>query len=265
MLHYSSELNIFMDVEFLDAWKTWAILGPRDEAPGHQSIYTSLVKVLSQTRAIQALRVRVAENSGPRSAWRRFALSQAVGVPWGPAIEEALATHNIRPFTLPMLQTIELDGFEDLAGLLRLTPNLSSLSTSLSAGFAQRTNLQLVEALKLVPELKELTYTPESLRMRSFAAPREDEFPQHGVAVGEATPSDVVESTVELVKALGEVIPRLEKLDLQTRWYGYGVYFCSTVDPIQAEASRRYAQSNLPLRADRLHRTFLKPFVRCPT
>lgn len=227
-----------MDIEFLDAWMTAALVGAQHSASGYESIFTSLTHILSRTPALRSLRIRVAENSGIRSAWRRFALSQATGLPFGPAFQEALEVNDAKSFTLPMLHTLEMDGFEDISPLLQLTPNLSCLRMCLSAGFAQRGNMELVEALKLVPGLKELAYTPESLRLHGWTGPRDDEFPDHGGIDLEMEPVEVPESSVEFIKALGQTLPGLETLDLHTRWFGGNeIYFCASAKPIEVEVS----------------------------
>lgn len=226
-----------MDVEFLDGWMTAALTS----TPHYESIFTSLATVLSRTPSLSSLRIRVAENSGTRSAWRRFALSKATGLPFGPAFQEALQNGGIGSFALPMLHTLEMDGFEDISPILQLTPNLASLRLCLSAGFAQGSNLEFLEALKLVPNLRRLAYTPESLRLHGWTGVRDDDFafPEHGGIDMELEHVEVPESSVEFIKALGQALPRLESLDLFSRYFGGNdIFFCASAKSMEVEVSQ---------------------------
>lgn len=215
------ELNIFMDVDFVLAWM-------------NSSAFAALANILSRTPGLQSLRILVAENNGPRSAWRKFGSAQAVGIPFGAAFEEACGTTV--PFHLPMLTNLELDGFENIASLLRIAPNLISLSTRLSTGFSQKSNVELTDALKFVSGLKSLAYTPESLRMYSAPTSREeDEYPQHGAVDPDTLPLDIHESSLEFVMVVAKALPQLEVLDLTSRSFGSDVTFCSASEPIRPE------------------------------
>ncbi|KAF8328850.1 uncharacterized protein EI90DRAFT_3063784 [Cantharellus anzutake] len=70
-------LNIFMDSEFIDAWKL-------------PSLSYALIHILSQTPALHALRVLVAELTGQSSAWSRFSLGRTRGLPIGHAIHQSV-------------------------------------------------------------------------------------------------------------------------------------------------------------------------------
>jgi hypothetical protein len=128
-----------MDGEFVDAWKIGAAKRQAHWEEHGPTIFDSFAAVLSRTPALRTLRIRVAELTGQRSGWRKFALVQPFGIPIGPPLVEALHFSG-STVTLPQLQTLELDGFEDVAPLLRLTPNLDRLRVSLSAGFWQGMN-----------------------------------------------------------------------------------------------------------------------------
>ncbi|KAF9520331.1 hypothetical protein BS47DRAFT_754093 [Hydnum rufescens UP504] len=139
------ELNIFMDGEFVDAWKIGAARRQAHWEEHGSNIFDSFAAVLSRTPALRTLRIRVAELTGQRSGWRKFALVQPFGIPIGPPLLEALHSAD-SAVTLPQLQTLELDGFEDVDPLLRLTPNLDRLCVSLSAGFWRGMNTEVCAA-----------------------------------------------------------------------------------------------------------------------
>lgn len=126
-----------MDVEFLQTWRSWASVS-FDPLHGEKSPYETLVDILSRTSSLRALRMRVAEPSGIRSAWRKFTLSHAVGIPMDTPLKPILQKRD--PFSLPMLKRLELDGFQDIESLLHLSPALEILHLSLSAGFSQSAN-----------------------------------------------------------------------------------------------------------------------------
>lgn len=210
-----------MDTEFLVEWC-------------QSNTFATLANILSRTPSIQSLRILVADNNGPRSAWRKFGSSPALGVAFSAAFADACS--SIESFTLSMLTTIELDGFESLSSLLRITPNLTSLSARMSGGFSQASNVELAEAVKFVPGLKTLEYTPESLRMYSAPASREEtNYPVHGDVDLEMIPLEINESSVEFVKSIAQTLPQLETLDLTSRSFGTEVSFCSAATPIRSE------------------------------
>lgn len=131
-----SELNVFMDVAFLQAWK-WdptSILSSSRPSP----LYRSLAKILSRSYNLCALRIRIAEVSGSHSAWRQFGLTRALEISFSSQFQSALT--SFAPFGLPRLETLELDGFQDVEALLRLSPNLEILRMRLSAGFSKSAN-----------------------------------------------------------------------------------------------------------------------------
>lgn len=212
------ELNIFMDADFLNSFRSWAFGGPIWQSP-----YTALTEVFRNAKNLEALRIRVAQLTGAYSAWRRTPISRPEGIPLGLALTRALATAMPanRKLELHKLNILELDAFSDIAPLLRLTPNLQRLRLELSAGFAQCVNTEFIEALRHTPHLKELIYTPESLRVSSS--------PMWFDAIlaivdfdhldGDGDEDSEEDRSAELLNAIGDKLSHLEFLDLQRRWY----------------------------------------------
>lgn len=137
-----------MDGEFVDAWKIGAMDPQTRPGDRESNIFHSFAMILSRTPGLRTLRIRVAELTGQRSGWRKFALVKPFGIQIGFSLEEAIqATGSV--VTLPALHSLELDGFEDIASLLRLTPNLDRLRVSLSAGFWRGANTEVCGAIIL--------------------------------------------------------------------------------------------------------------------
>jgi hypothetical protein len=225
-----SELNIFLDVEFLDVWRTWAF-DNSIRAPKEPSPFFSLAEILSRSPLLKTLRIRVAELAGLRSAWTRSPKLRINSIPIGHAMEHALS--SIPKFRLSSLGVLELDVFNDIEPLLCLAPNLDTLRLSMSFGFTQNVNQDLVDSLKHIPRLRELSYTAGSLRLTSFLSGIEQELEAWEDPLENAG-SDK-ESSVELLKAIGEALPHLEILDLQARQYGAAIRFISSAEPISPE------------------------------
>ncbi|KAF9509787.1 hypothetical protein BS47DRAFT_126787 [Hydnum rufescens UP504] len=226
LLRFVREVSIFMDVEFMDAWAEWAFAGMEDRG-SKPSPYSCLAHILVHCAGLETLRIRVAELSGARSAWGKFALSHGFAIPIGRALADALSLWPRA--SLSRLKTLELDGFQCIGPLLRMSPNLESLRLCLSGGFPPFTNAELVRSLKFVPKLRHLEYTPESLRVHVLSS---EIFPPIGdddddIPVGGGSNS-------ELIKALGTALPELETLDLQTRFFGDDIYFCSSLESLDA-------------------------------
>src|SRR5260221_10226688 len=222
-----------MDVEFLEAWKKSAY--STVDAMGTPTVVIAFATVLPRAPLLLALRIRIAESTGQRSAWRKFGLSRAEGIPFGKSFEGAKRTLP-KSFILPRLKIIEVDGFQDINSLLVLAPELQVLHVSLSAGFSICANADLIAGLKSVPKLRKLAFSPDSLRLVR-GSDENDEI---------ITPPDGyyldphVECSTDFVQALGETLPYLEHLDLRTRWFGYGIYYCSSSEPISAQVSICY-------------------------
>ncbi|KAF8332672.1 uncharacterized protein EI90DRAFT_3122413 [Cantharellus anzutake] len=251
LLRHVRSLNLFMDAEFLEAWRRSADfhldhLDTKDSGSSTAvAVVLPFVSVLRCTPQLHTLRIRVAEYTGRRSAWRKFGLRRAQGIPLARSFELAkqlTLPHSEQSLTLPKLKVIEADGFEDVNPLLQLAPNLQVLRMSISAGFSMDANAKLVEGLRSVPKLRELAFSPDSLRLAHTTMDEdEDEDDDHGDVP--LPPADggrndrymVGESgggSAAFVKVLGEMLPLLEALDLRTRWYGYGIYYCSSSEPI---------------------------------
>lgn len=217
-----------MDGDFLAAFKALAFHPSASRSP-----FLSLGKVLAQSSSITSLRIRVAESSGADSAWSRTNLVRIDGIPISKALKRTLPA-SLR---LKNLKNIELDGFSAIAPLLRIAPNLESLSVSQPSGFAQCTNEEFVDALSFVPRLRELVYTPESLRVTSTindiqAAMEIDDEDESRVEV----PVKEVDYSAELVREIGTVLPQLESLSLQVRWHGEEMVFPASEEPITQQA-----------------------------
>ena len=109
-----------MDEAFLEAWMTSSAV---EHLHDSQSPYKPLVYILRHATRLQALRIRVTEPSGARTAWRKFGLARAGGIVMGRAFDAvwpALTPRN----PLPNLRILELDGFQDVEPLVRLAPHL---------------------------------------------------------------------------------------------------------------------------------------------
>ncbi|KAF8339775.1 uncharacterized protein EI90DRAFT_3012716 [Cantharellus anzutake] len=242
-LEYVHELNFFMDVEFLDAWRQWAFTHSTDRIP-RRSIFHTFAQLLSSVHHLRSLRMRVAEISGVRSGWGKFSCTQnpTSGIPIGRPLEEAFALY--KPTKLRELKKLEVDGFQDIWPLLSLAPSLETLRMCLSGGFAQYVNVELVQALRSVcSTLKHLTYTPETLRVHQRMPgilPVElffEEFTTEDLVNELQRQDDALRgfplASLELVALLGKILPHLETLDLQTRRFGAEeISFLSKVEPI---------------------------------
>lgn len=189
-----------------------------------QTFSDSLVHVLSRTPLLRSLRLSATNIY----AWNSIPFVHAHGVTVGETLQSALQTTPI--FTLGNLREIELDGVEGVAPLLALAPNAETLSVSLPAGFALGVNRDLADALRHVPKLKSLRYTPDTLRLKSTR--KAGELSGLGLlGVGETHVE--IRGSADLLFSIGDALPALEVLDLQSRWYGESsTYFCSSSEPI---------------------------------
>ncbi|KAF8338073.1 uncharacterized protein EI90DRAFT_3041505 [Cantharellus anzutake] len=133
---------------------------------------------------------------------------------------------------LTQLKLIEMDGFQDLEPLMRLTPNLKVLRLTMSSGFSQSANAELVQALAHVPHLRELVFSPETLRL--YTPFTEDNLLGDFDEITEVTENG---TNVEIIKSIGKLVPELEILDLRNRWFGMkGMFFPPSVEPIRSNA-----------------------------
>ncbi len=231
------ELNIFLDCAFLDAFKSWSSLRSQYSINSY-SPFVSLSGILAHTPEIRALRILVAKSSGADCAWTRYPLGRALGIPMTLPIQSHLAASPHGAFILPSLRILQLDGFQGITPLLRLAPNLEVLHMRISAGFAHSVNDELVKAVRHVPKLRELAYTPYSLGLSPHVFENGDEGTKASEAYALRNPS-----SVSMLKALGDALPHLRILDLKTRWHGNEILFCSSSEPIDAEVSKPLSTS----------------------
>lgn len=218
-----------MDVEFLEAWRAHAFSDSHYHKD-RESLYEVLLGLLSRMSRITILRMRVAEISGVRSGWGKFAMSHrnngCYGIPVGRAMGEAMRTTGIS--LIPSLQSLEMDGFQDIELLVGLAPNLESLTMCMSGGFAPYVNAELVWALQGSPRLRRLIYTPTSLDLDANVlysdVPSAGKREKPGSALG-------------LLEAIGRLAPRLEVLDLQTRAFDESIEFRSRIHLILPDVS----------------------------
>ena len=226
-----------MDVEFYDSWQSWAFMNTvqrtelLSQNPTPISPYAHLASVLSQTYSLEALRIRMAESHGPRSAWNKFSRSRAIAAPFGVGFENSFekvgsfpVELNIAAIRLPKLKTIELDGFDDVEPLLALTPSLEVLRMSLSAGFPQSAGLDLIEALAHTPKLRELTFTSGALHLPGLDSAVAGIDPTH------PRPPNVVD-------VIGRRLPKLEVLDLRAYWHGDDTHFVHSIEYLNQDVS----------------------------
>jgi len=195
------------------------------------SPYALLASVISHTHALEALRIRIAESNGPRSAWSKFARFRAIATPFGVGFENSgpgpgllPVELNIEDIRLPKLKRIELDGFDDIEPLLALAPNLEVLRMSLSAGFPQSSSLDLIEALTRTPKLRELMFTPEALHVPGIDP----------VAAGLDPTSPRPPNIIDVI---GGRLPNLEALDLRAYWHGDDFHFVQSLEYLSHEVS----------------------------
>src|SRR5258708_16450740 len=163
LIAFHRELNIIMDVDFVEAFESFALshYAPEPASYDVSCPFSCLITILSRTSHIHTLRICVAHGLGTHSSWQHFSLAQAAGIPVGRALADALL--HVDGFDLPSLHALEVDGFQDVECLLKLSPRLQRLKLSMSAGFGLHVNEELIEALRYVPELRELSYDPVTL------------------------------------------------------------------------------------------------------
>lgn len=199
---------------------------PRCESP-----FDGLAQILSRTPSLSAFRILIANLTGTRSAWSPLFAKSPFAIP----ISDALCRSKTH-ISLPNLAILELDGFSDIDRLLQAAPNLQRLRLRLSGGFPQYVNVELVRGLKYVPRLRELVYTPSTLRVRGETTLNAIDglegagdtlwnFP--GEAEDEISIADESRMRVELMHDIGSRVPLLQNLVLETRWYGRETKFCA--------------------------------------
>lgn len=222
---------LYLDSHFLQSWRTYLEDNPTDpgaklEAPPIFGILTSIVV---QTPHLRSLSFIVAESIGPGSVWRKFGGTSRSILSLAPI--KAFIQPRFPAFTFSELTSLRVDGFEGLDPLLRMCPSLQRLDVLNSGGFDHSATVKLLECLQHLPHLKSMSFSPRTLAL-PFAEP------------------SPLQHSAGLVKAIGERLPLLERLSLQTRWLGYGVFLV----PLGAEpevnrffplSSPIYAKSSL--------------------
>lgn len=214
---------LYLDSSFLHSWRTYldeSSQGPTSFFAG-PAIFITFARILSQTPHLRSLSFKVAESIGPSSVWRKFGSSPSSILSLEP-IQEAFALppsfHMSGPKerSFPEMTALRVDGFEGLGPLLRMCPNLQVLDVLNSGGFDNTATEKLLRHIRSLPHLKSLAFSPNSIAR----ATSENGESQHSAG---------------LVKAIGKAVPSLERLSLQTRWLGYGVFLV----PLGAEAEVR--------------------------
>ncbi|KAF8314369.1 uncharacterized protein EI90DRAFT_3022369 [Cantharellus anzutake] len=239
------ELIIVMDVDFVKAFEHFALSYYNDPAPSDPLCpFLCLISILSRTSRIHTLRMRVAHALGTHAFPRRHSSVLDAGLPVGRAIADAL--RHVEPFDLLSLRGLEVDGFQDMECLLRLAPRLERLRLSMPAGFGMGVNEQLVRALTCVPQLKELSYDPVTLSLPRGAVhyDNDSDVESEGEEDDKDFEDDPAKSSCDLLVALGRILPNLEVLELQPRWFGTVTLFCSS-SPLPANVLIR-ATAYLP-------------------
>lgn len=222
-----------MDIEFYDVWQSGAFLPPRQrDNPRWQAIarwspYAALARLLSTALGLQTLRFRIAESHGPRSAWHKFAMSRAIGIPLGVGLDNGLALSRVSRLSfsatrLSRLTKLELDGFEDIELLLTLAPNLENLSVNLSGGFPQSACVHFLDGLGRVPKLRQLAFSPDALHIVG---------PDADVIRGQSG------SILNIITLIGRSLPALEVLDLRGYWHGDNVNYQHSLEYLSHEVS----------------------------
>lgn len=201
-----SHLAIYLDPRFVQMWRIETndidmVLKGRFEPP---TIFTTFTRVLSQASHLCSLSFKVAESFGPGSVWRKVDATPSSHLSLDP-LKDAfdLSPH----FALVKLTSLRIDAFEGLEPLLRMCPNLRELNILNSGGFGSAATASLVEFLRCVPQLKSLSFSPSTI-----ASARKGTQRHH---------------SAWLLMAIGEALPMLERLSLQTRWLGYGAFLVS--------------------------------------
>ena len=228
-----------MDGDFLKAFESFEISHYSPEATSYDAHcpFSCLITILSRTSHMHTLRMHIAHGLGTHSSWQHFSLARVAGIPMGRALADAL--RHVDEFDLPSLRVLELDGFQDVECLLKLSPQLQRLKLRMSAGFGLGINEQLVEALRYVPGLKELSYDPITLGLPRNVMEDEGEVEEleYEEQQDEEIHSSVGsgDSSCDMLVALGQALPNLEVLELQSRWFGSIVLFCGSSEPLSAD------------------------------
>jgi hypothetical protein len=219
---------VFLDIPLFESLKFWGFVRRGTGPPGCESPFDGLARILSQTPSLSAFRILVANLTGTRSAWSPLFAKSPFAIP----MNDALCRSKAR-ISLPNLAILELDGFSNIDRLLQAAPNLRRLRLRLSGGFPQYVNVELARGLKYVPQLRELVYTPSTLRVRGETTLNVIDGLEGAGNIFWDIPEDETSTAnesrmrVELIHDIGSRVPLLQNLVLETRWYGRDIKFCA--------------------------------------
>ncbi|KAF8343185.1 uncharacterized protein EI90DRAFT_838986 [Cantharellus anzutake] len=225
-------LVIFLDPPFVAAWKdTRNFISeasfPPPGPPIYPLIYIPLARIIANAPLIQSLSFKMAESTGPGSAWRKFSLTSHLLPNTGltpitpspltldPHLHAALSMPLLglpNTLLLPNVTRLHLDSFEGVDALLKLTPNLKELRVRNSGGFDIHCTRRFVKGLEYVRSVEVLEFMPEGLTLRAEETTGGEEFPA---------------GPLGLLTAIGNTLPNLKSLSLRTCWFGYGISFVS--------------------------------------
>ncbi|KAG9121807.1 hypothetical protein FRC07_002079 [Ceratobasidium sp. 392] len=218
-LGYMRHFTLRLEYDFFEAFAAAC------QAQCGQSILPALAHILLNAPQLCSLRVQIPDNREDyrASAWTQLLRLNTQGVALGAALARVLPANT----TFSALRTLHFDGVSQLVPLVRMTPNLTTLSAHMCEGFAEEACRELVQgALPLVPCLEELAFDPFSLHFAS--------------------------SGLNVPKAIAAVVPNLQTLDLRSRAFDFGSgrtewRTTDTIDPLDCiPSSSRLRELHLP-------------------
>ncbi|CAE6443454.1 unnamed protein product [Rhizoctonia solani] len=197
ILGYMRHFSIRLEYDFFEAFAAACdpAAFPHRTVLRHESLIPALAHILLGAPQLASFRVRIPENTGSSwaSAWTELLRLNTQGIPLGAALASALPQNT----TFPALHTLHFDGVSQLAPLVRMAPNLVSLSAHMCEGFSEASCREFIEnTLPMLPNLKELAFDPFSLH---FAG-----------------------SGLNVPKAIVASASQLQTLDLRSRAFDYG-------------------------------------------
>lgn len=189
--------NIRLEYDFFEALAAACdpTAFPHCTALQHQALLSQLAHILLNAPQLSSFCAQIPDNNADScaSAWTQLLRLNAQGLALGSALARVLPQNT----TFPALRTLHLDGVSHLTSLVRMTPNLTSLSAHMCEGFSETASRELIEGtLPLVSRLEELAFDPFSLQ---FAG-----------------------SGLNVPKAIVAAAPGLRVLDLRSRAFDYG-------------------------------------------
>ncbi|KAB5594589.1 hypothetical protein CTheo_1911 [Ceratobasidium theobromae] len=197
ILGYMRHFNIRLEYDFFEALAAACdpTAFPHCTALQHQALLSQLAHILLNAPQLSSFCAQIPDNNADScaSAWTQLLRLNAQGLALGSALARVLPQNT----TFPALRTLHLDGVSHLTSLVRMTPNLTSLSAHMCEGFSETASRELIEGtLPLVSRLEELAFDPFSLQ---FAG-----------------------SGLNVPKAIVAAAPGLRVLDLRSRAFDYG-------------------------------------------